>query len=136
MPTTSVYSHCKCTLGKVYYKWRIRYLISVSGTPVLVDKVFPVHAGSRGFNSFQWHMSEWFFQSNRPVYPHQVCSELEVAVCDCSVTECQQWYPPYQTGKGVHVHVNTLQTRRRRTHSAGCVRPWFHTAKPLRIDWD
>ena len=30
------------------YKWRIRYLISVSGAPGLVDKVFAVHAGSRG----------------------------------------------------------------------------------------
>ena len=26
---------------------------------------------------------------------------------------------------------NTLQTRRGRTHGAGCVRPWFHTAEPL-----
>ena len=58
------------------------------------------------------------------------------AVSECSVTECWQWHPLYQTGKGVHVPANTLQTRRRRTHSTGCVRPWFRTAKPLRIDWD
>ena len=75
------------------------------------------------------------FSDQTPGYPHPVCSELEVAVSECSVTECWQWRPPYQTGKGVHVPANTLQTRRRRTHSARCVRPWFRTAKPLRIDW-
>ena len=54
-------------------------------------------------------MSERFFRSNRPGYPHPVGSELEnsgirVAVGDCSVTERQRWRPPYQTGKTVHVH--------------------------------
>ena len=54
-------------------------------------------------------MSERFFQSSRPGYPHPVSSELEisgirVAVGDCSVTERQRWRPPYQTGKTVHVH--------------------------------
>ena len=54
-------------------------------------------------------MSEQFFRSNRPGYPHPVCSELEnsgirVAVGDCSVTERRWWRPPYQTGKTVHVH--------------------------------
>ena len=54
-------------------------------------------------------MSERFFRSNRPRYPHPVSSELEnsgirVAVSDCSVTERQRWGPPYQTGKTVHVH--------------------------------
>ena len=38
--------------------------------------------------------------------------------------------PPYQTGKIVHVHANTLQTRRRRTHGSGCARSWFCTAEP------
>ena len=33
--------------------------------------------------------------------------------------------------KLVHVHANTLQTRQGRTHGAGCVRPWLHTAEPL-----
>ena len=28
---------------------------------------------------------------------------MVVAVGDCSVTECQRWRPPYQTGKTVHV---------------------------------
>ena len=55
-------------------------------------------------------MSERFFRSNRPGYPHPVSSELEnsgirVAVGDCSVTERRRKRPPYQTGKTVlHVH--------------------------------
>ena len=54
------------------------------------------------------HMSEQFFQSNRPGYLHPVSSELEnsgirVAVSDCSVTERWRWQPPYQTGQTVHV---------------------------------
>ena len=72
-----------------------------SGEPGLVDRVLVLHAGSRGFDSHRGHMSERFFRSNRPVYPHPVSSELEnsgirVAVGDCSVTE-------RQTGKTVHV---------------------------------
>ena len=52
-------------------------------------------------------VSERFFRSNRPGYPHPVSSELEnsgirVAVGDCSVTERRRWRPPYQTGKTVH----------------------------------
>ena len=54
-------------------------------------------------------MSERFFRSNRPGYPHPVSSEFEnsgirVAVGDCSVTERRRWHLPYQTGKTVHVH--------------------------------
>ena len=80
-----------------------------SGEPGLVDKVLALHAGSRGFDSHRGHMSERFFRSNRPGYPHPVSSELEnsgirVAVGDCSVTERRRWRPPYQTGKTVHVH--------------------------------
>ena len=79
------------------------------GEPGLVDKVLALHAGSRGFESHRGHMSERFFRSNRPGYPHPVSSELEisgirVAVGDCSVTERRRWRPPYQTGKTVHVH--------------------------------
>ena len=82
---------------------------SRSGEPCLVDKVLALHAGSRGFDSHRGHMSERFFRSNRPGYPHPVSSELEnsgirVAVGDCSVTERRRWRPPYQTGKTVHVH--------------------------------
>ena len=41
----------------------------------LVDRVFAVYAGSRGFDSHRRHMSERFFRSNRPGYQHPVCSE-------------------------------------------------------------
>ena len=99
----------------------------VSGAPGLVDRVVAVHAGSRGFDSHRRHMPERFFRSNRPGYPHPVCSELEkrgfrVAVGDCSVTERQRWGPPYQTGKTVHVQAKTLQTQRGRTHGTGLFR--------------
>ena len=104
-----------------------------SGAPGLVDRVFAVHAGSRWFDSHRRHMSERFFRSTRPGYPHPVCSELEnsgIRVGDCSVTKRRRWRPPYQTGKTVHVHANTLQTQRGRTHGAGCARPSFRTAEP------
>ena len=79
------------------------------GEPGLVDMVLALHTGSRGFDSHWGHVSERFFRSNRPGYPHPVSSELEnsgirVAVGDCSVTERRRWRPPYQTGKTVHVH--------------------------------
>ena len=74
-----------------------------------MDTVLALHAGSRGFDSHRGHMSERFFRSSRPGYPHPVSYELEncgirVAVGDCSVTECRRWRPPYQTGKTVHLH--------------------------------
>ena len=74
-----------------------------------MDRVLALHAGSRGFDSHRGHMSERFFRSNRPGYPHPGSSELEnsgirVAVGDCSVTKRQRWRAPYQTGKTVHVH--------------------------------
>ena len=80
-----------------------------NGTPGLVNRVFTVHAGSQGFDSYPRHMSKRFFQSNRPGYLHPVCSELEnsgirVADSDCSVTERRQWRLPCQKGKTVHVH--------------------------------
>ena len=79
------------------------------GEPGLVKMVLALQAGSRGFDSHQGHMSERFFRSIRPGYPHPVSSELEnsgirVAVGDCCVTERQRWRPPYQTGKTVHLH--------------------------------
>ena len=74
-----------------------------------MDKVLTLHTGSRGFYSHRGHMSERFFGSNRPGYPHPVNSEMEnsdirVAVGDCSLTERRLWRPPYQIGKTVHVH--------------------------------
>ena len=87
------------------------------GEPGLMNRVLALHAGSRGFDSHRGHMSERFFRSKRPGYPHPVCSELEnsgirVAVGDCSITERWRWRPPYQTGKIVHVHTNTTNTTR------------------------
>ena len=82
-------------------------------------------------------MSERFFRSNRPGYPHPVSSELEnsgirVTAGDCSFTDRRRWRPPYQTGKTVHVHARkTLQTQTGRTHGAGCVQQWFRTAEPF-----
>ena len=95
------------------YVHHIRFFIATpnrqGGEPGLVDKVLALHVGSRGFDSHRGHMSERFFRSNGPGYPHPVSSELEnggirVAVGDCSVTERWRWRPPYQTGKTVHVH--------------------------------
>ena len=90
--------------------------------------MFAVHAGSRGIDSQRRHMFERFFRSNRPGYPHTVCSELEdsgirVVASDCSVAERLQWRPPDQTGKTVHEHAKTLQTRRGQTRGAGCALP-------------
>ena len=100
--------------------------------PCLMDRVLVLHTRSRGFDSDREHMSERFFHSNRPGYPHPVSFELEnsgirVAVGDCSVTERRRWRPPYQTGKTVHVHAKHYTA-----HGAGCVRQWFRTAELLR----
>ena len=95
---------CKCFAQMTLNK----YSFHTSGEPGLVDRVLALHAGSRGFDSHRGHLSERFFRSNRPGYPHPVSFELEnsgvrVAVGDCSVTERRRWRPPYQTGKTVHV---------------------------------
>ena len=68
-------------------------------------------------------MSERFFRSNRPGYPHPVSSELEnsgirVAIGDCSVTERRRWRPPYQTDKTVHVHYTTKTDAQRQVYAA------------------
>ena len=54
-----------------------------------MDRVLALHAGSRGFDYHRGHMSERFFRSKRPGYPHPVSSELEnsgirLAVGDCN----------------------------------------------------
>ena len=82
-----------------------------------MDRVLALHAGSRGFDSHRRHMSERFFRSNGPGYPHPVRSELEnsgirVAVGDCSVTERRRWRSHYQTGKTVHVHAKHYKHNR------------------------
>ena len=48
-----------------------------SGATGIMNRAIAIHAGSRGFDSHQRHMSEQLFRSNRPGYPHLVCSELE-----------------------------------------------------------
>ena len=88
---------------------RINFHSVICGETGLVDRVLALHAGIWGFDSYRAHMSERFFRSNRPGYPHQVSSELEnsgirAAVGDCSVTERRRWRPPYQTGKTAHTH--------------------------------
>ena len=44
--------------------------------------MFAIQAGSRGFDSHRRLMSERFFRSCRPGYPHPVCSELEIVVSE------------------------------------------------------
>ena len=88
-----------------------------------MDRVLVSHAGSQGFDSHWGHKSKRFFQSNRPGHLHTVSSELEnsgirVAVGECSVTECLQWRPPYQTSKTVHMHAKHYKHNKdRRTAS-------------------
>ena len=96
-------------IGCLLYKITTETGFEKCGEPGLVNRVLALHAGSRGFDSHRGHMSERFFRSTRPGYPHPLSSELEnsgirVAVGDCSVTERRRWRPPYQTGKTVHVH--------------------------------
>ena len=93
------------------------FRISQSGEPGLVDRVLALHAGSRGFDSQWGHMTERFFRSNRPGYPHPVSSELEnsgirVAVCDCSVTERWRWLRLIKLAKLCMCMQNTTNTTR------------------------
>ena len=97
-----------------------------------MDRVLALHAGSREVDSHRGHMSERFFRSNRPGYPHPASSELEnsgirVAVGDCSITECRRWRPPYQTGKTVHVHAKQYKHNedRRRVCAAMVPHCWL-----------
>ena len=78
-----------------------------------MGRVFAIHVGSSAPTGGTCPNN--FFQSNRPGYPHPVCSELEnggigVAVGDCCVTERRRWRLPDQNGKTVHVHADSLQT--------------------------
>ena len=47
-----------------------------------VERGFAIHTGSRRFESLRRHMPERFFRSDRPGYPHPVCSELEIMVSE------------------------------------------------------
>ena len=105
-------------------------LIVNRGVPGLVDRVFAVHAGSRRFDSHRRQMSERFFRSKRPRYPHPVCSELEIVV--------SEWPSVIAVslnigggGGGASALSTSKTVGRGRTHGAGCVRLWFRTAEPL-----
>ena len=79
--------------------------------------VLALHAGSWGFDSHRGHMSERFFRSNRPGYPHPVSSELEksgirVAVGDCSVTELRRGVHLIKPAKLCMCTQNTTNTTR------------------------
>ena len=70
-------------------------------------------------------MSQRFFPSNRPGYPHPVSSELEssgirVGVRDCSVTERRRRHPPNQTSKTVDVHTKHYKQKEGRTAPGVC----------------
>ena len=100
------------------------------GAPGLVDTVYTGHAGSRGFDSNRRHMSERFFRSNRPEYPHLVCSELEIVVSEWRSVIAVS----LNVGGGVkaaklYMCTQTLQTQGGRTHSAG----WCATMVPYRL---
>ena len=96
--------------------------LAESGEPGLVDRLLTLHAGSPGLDSHRENMSEQFFRSNRPGFPHPVSSELEnsgirVAVGDCSVTERRRWRPPYQLYMCTQ---NTTNNEDERTASGVC----------------
>ena len=106
------------------------------GEPGLVDRVLVLHAGSRWFDSHRGHISEQFFRSNRPGYPHPVSSELE----NSGIRGRSMIAVSLNVGGGgvrlikpakLCMCTQTLQTQRGRTHGAGCVRQWFRTAEPL-----
>ena len=69
-----------------------------------------LHAGSRGFDSHRGHISERFFRSNRPGYPHPLSSELKIVVSEwrsviaVSLNIGGGVRLLNQTGKTVHVH--------------------------------
>ena len=101
-----------------------------------MDRVLALHAGSRGFDSHWGHMSERFFRSNRPGYPHPVSSELE----NSGVSEWRSVIAvSLNVGGGVRLvkrtklymctqnTTNTTRTDARRR----CARQWFRTAEPL-----
>ena len=115
-----------CHLGPFNILKTVSGLAYTSGEPGLVDRVLALHAGSRGFDSHWGHMSERFFRSNRPGYPHQVSSELgssgiSVAVGDCSVTECRWWRRLIKPAKLYICTQNTTNTTRTDARRHVCV---------------
>ena len=97
-----------------------------------MDRVLALHAGSRGFDSHRGHISERFFRSNRPGYPHPVSSELENSCIRVDAVSLNVGGGARLTNRqNCTCARKTLQTKRGRTHGAGCVRQWFRTAEPV-----
>ena len=79
-----------CRLSVYESRWSKEF--TVGGVPGLVDRVFGVHAGSRGFDS---HRGTFLNNFSSPIDQdmHTQCAlswgiMVSVAVGDCSVTEC------------------------------------------------
>ena len=79
-----------------------------------MDRVFAIHIGSQGFKS-QWGtgLNDFCCPIDQDIRTQCALSWKIVvpewrSVTAVSHTERRQWRPPYQTGKTVHVHANTL----------------------------
>ena len=90
-----------------------------------MDRVLALHAGSQGFDSHQGHMSERFFQSNRPGYPHPVSTELENSSISVAVASA------LSNRQNCTCARKTLQTQQGWMQGAGCVRQWFRITEAL-----
>ena len=98
-----------------------------------MDRVLALQAGSRGFDSQWGHMSERFFRSIRPGYPHSVSSELENSGIRVAVGGGVGLIKPT---KWCMCARKTLKTQRGRTHGARCVWQWFRTAEVRYENWN
>ena len=114
------------------YKLDIPVCLEQSGEPGLVDRVLALHAGSRGFDSHRGHMSERFFRSNRPGYLHPVSWKIVVSEWRSVIAVSLNVGGGIRLIKPAKLCMYTQNTTNTtRTHSSGCVRPWFRTAEPL-----
>ena len=85
----------------------------------LVDRVFAVHVGRRGFDSHRRHLSERFFRSNWPEYAYTVCS-----------LSWKNWYQ--SGGRWLQCHwtsavASDLSNRQSTTRTEVMYLIWFHT---------
>ena len=79
-----------------------------------MDRVFAIHIGSQGFES-QWGtgLNDFCCPIDQDIRTQCALSWKIVVpewglVTAVSHTERRRWRPPYQTGKTLHVHANTL----------------------------
>ena len=113
-------------------KARLRYLISVSAlgeAPGLVDRVFAVHTGSRGFDSHRREMSDRFFDPIDQNIRTQCALSWKIVVSEWRSLTAVSAILYRQNFTRV---CTTQQTRQGRTHGTGCAGPWFRAAGPLR----